>query len=553
MKNNTVKNLVNQVKKALTTKSSLPEMISNSAYIDANGAIIAHDFNTRHNTPDHDIVVFIAGIVEDVAKREKLYSKDALTLAANTGIFNGGKELPEAYADYYKTPAEDFSYITTIPADDLKAAAYCVSDNTARPVLTNIHINTKELYIEAVDGFRAYRKRLVKAVDVEALTPFERDNGLLIPGRAAAYNFKNEIAVYTSEKYIKLISDDGMTLFIRKPDAGQFVNLSSIYEGRGSYKRMNNDIHARIIDIKGFTSALKAAAGAKDDHGHYTIALRTRKGFIDYYIEALDLFGSIEAETEATPAGFNNLFNARYLYDAIANQECSTLEISDSATAPVYITGKGEACALVLPIRGGSDFDRFANYKPEAAAEAKPEAKPEAPAKDNYFRVSDNLTTGMTDEEKEALKRLNARQHAENRFTNIDAEDIRAEVERMRAEKAAQEQEAPAPDPETAAEATEEAPEAAPETTAEISEQVTEKLEIVKREEITPEIREARELYRRLKKCGFTPNEYQEADALIIYKNNKELLKPLARAAGGLYIDTLSIIAAIMTIGDKLN
>lgn len=550
---NTIKALVNQVKKALTTKSSLPELISNSAYVDGDGAIIAHDFN-KHNEPDHDIVVFIAGIVEDVAKREKLYSKDALTLAASTGIFNGGKELPEAYADYYKTPADNFNYITTISAEDFKAASYCVSDNTARPVLTNIHINTKELYIEAVDGFRAYRKRLVKAVDVEALTPFERDNGLLIPGRAAAYNFKNDIVVYTSEKYIKLVSDDGLTLFIRKPNAGQFVNLSSIYEGRGSYKRMNNDIHARIIDIKGFTSALKAASAAKDNHGHYTIALRTRKGFIDYYIEALDLFGSIEAETEATPAGFNNLFNARYLYDAIANQECNTLEISDSATAPVYITGKGEACALVLPIRGGNEFDRFENYKPEAAAEAKPEAT----AKKQFLETPEAFLKDYTDNEKEALKRINDRQNAAGRFENITREDVKREAEAIAAEKAAQEaaaqeQEAPATDPETATEATEEAPEAAPENTAEISEQVTEKLEIVKREELTAEVKEARELYRRLKSCGFTPNEYQEADALIIYKNNKELLKPLARAAGGLYIDTLSIIAAIMTIGDKLN
>lgn len=525
---NTIKALVNQVKKALTTKSSLPELISNSAYVDGDGAIIAHDMS-RHNAPDHDIIIFVAGIVEDVAKREKLYNKDALTLAGDTGIFNGGKELPEAYADLYKTPADNFSYITTIPADDFKAASYCVSDNTARPVLTNIHINTKELYIEAVDGFRAYRKKLVKAVDVDALTPFERDNGLMIPGRAAAYNFKNDIAVYTSEKYIKLVSDDGMTLFIRKPDAGQFVNLSSIYEGRGSYKRMNNDIKARIIDIKGFTSVLKTATGARDYTGRSMIAIRTRKGFIDYYIEALDLFGSIEAETEATPAGFNNLFNARYLYDAIANQECSTLEISDSATAPVYITGTGEACALVLPIRGGSDFDRFENYKPEAAAEAKPEAKPEAPAKENYFRVSDNLMTGMTDEEKEALKRINDRQHAENRFTNIDADDIRAEVERMRTEKAAQEQEAPATDPETTTEATEEAPETIP-----------------------PEVQEARKIYKRLIACKFTPSKVQEAEADAIYTAYKDKLAPIARKAGGLYIDTLSIIAATMAAYNDL-
>lgn len=527
---NTIKALVNQVKKALTTRSPLPEIISNSAYIDNTGAIIAHDFNTKLNAPDHDIMIFIAGVVEDVAKREKLYSKDALTLAASTGIFNGGKELPEAYADYYKTPADNFSYITTIPAEDFKAAAYCVSDNTARPVLTNIHINTKELYIEAVDGFRAYRKRLVKAVDVDALTPFERENGLMIPGRAAAYNFKNDIAVYTSEKYIKLVSDDGMTLFIRKPDAGQFINLSSIYEGRGSYKRMNNDIHARIIDTKGFTSALKAAAAAKDNHGHYTIALRTRKGFIDYYIEALDLFGSIEAETEATPAGFNNLFNARYLYDAIANQECNTLEISDSATAPVYITGTGEACALVLPIRGGSDFDRFANYKPEAAAEAKPEET----AKKKFLETPDAFLTDYTDNEKEALKRINDRQNAAGRFENITREDVKREAEAIAAEKAAQEaaaqeQEAPAADPEKEAEAPADDPETIP-----------------------PEVQEARTIYKRLIACNFTPSKVQEAEADAIYTAYKDKLAPIARRAGGLYIDTLSIIAATMAAYNDL-
>ena len=543
---NTIKTLINQVKKALTTRSALPEIISNSAYVDENGAIIAHDLSRITREPDHDIVIFIAGIVEDVAKREKLYSKDALTLAADTGIFNGGKELPEAYADLYKTPAEQFNYVTTIQADDLKAAAYCVSADRSRPVLTAIHLDVKGLCIESVDGFRAYRKKLTKALDVEALTPFERDNGLLIPGRAAAYNFKHEIAVYNSEKYLKLIDDAGLALYIKKTFQGaQYINLGSIYDGRGSYKRMNNEIKARIIDIKGFTSALKTATGAKDAHGKTTIVIRTRQGFIDYYIGAADIFGSIEAETEATPNGFNAIFNARYLYDAIANQECYTLELSKENNAPMYI-GSGDACALVLPIRGGNERDFFRDYKPEAVTMAKPEnqeapateAAPEAPAadpekeapaKDKFFAVPAALTNGMDENEKEALKRLNEKQNAENRFVNITAEDVKAEAEKIAAEKEA-----------TAA-------------AENISAQVSEKLEIVKREEITPEIKEARELYRRLKKCGFTPNEYQEADALIIYKNNRELLKPIARAAGGLYIDTLAIIAAIMTIGDKLN
>lgn len=489
---NTIKALVNQVKKALTTKSSLPEMISNSAYVDGDGAIIAHDFN-KHNEPDHDIIIFVAGIVEDVAKREKLYNKDALTLAGDTGIFNGGKELPEAYANLYKVPSDAFKYVTTIPADDLKAAAAVVSQDRTRPVLTTIHIDVKGLYIEAVDGFRAYRKKLAKALDVEALTPFERDNGLLIPGRAAAYNFKNDITVYNSEKYLKLIDDTGLTLYIKKTYQGaQYINLASIYDGRGSYKREANEIKARIIDVKGFTSVLKTATGAKDAHGKTTIVIRTRKGFIDYYIPAADIFGSIEADTEATPNGFNAIFNARYLYDAIANQECYTLEISKENNAPMYIANN-DACALVLPIRGGNEKDYFVDYKPEAVSQETAEAADDP------------------EKEAEAIARINERQNKENHFTNISREDVKQEIEK-------QEAEAPADDPET----------------------------------IPPEVQEARTIYKRLIACKFTPSKVQEAEADAIYTAYRDRLAPIARKAGGLYIDTLSIIAATMAVYDDL-
>lgn len=399
---NTIKALVNQVKKALTTRSSLPELISNSAYIDGDGAIIAHDMS-RHNAPDHDIIIFVAGIVEDVAKREKLYNKDALSLASDTGIFNGGKELPEAYADFYKVPADAFEYVTTIPADDFKAAAAVVSQDRTRPVLTTIHIDVKGLYIEAVDGFRAYRKKLVKAVSVDGLEPFERDNGLLISGRAAAYGFKGLITVYNSEKYIKLADDNGITLFVRKLNAGQYINLDAIYEGRNSFKRANNDIHARIIDIKGFTSVLKTATGTKDYTGRSMIAIRTRKGFIDYCITALELCGSIEAETEATPEGFNAIFNARYLYDAIVNQGCNVLEISKENNAPMYISS-GDACALVLPIRGGNEKDYFTDYKPEAVNQ---ETTATAEAADD------------SEKEAEAVRTLNRKSRKQGQFTSV--------------------------------------------------------------------------------------------------------------------------------------
>jgi len=488
---NTIKALVNQVKKALTTKSSLPEMISNSAYVDENGAIIAHDFNTRRNEPDHDIIIFVAGIVEDVAKREKLYNKDALTLAGDTGIFNGGKELPEAYADLYKVPADSFEYVTTIPADDLKAAAAVVSQDRTRPVLTTIHIDVKGLYIEAVDGFRAYRKKLVKAVDIDGLSAFERDNGLLISGRAADYGFKGLITVYNSEKYIKLADDNGITLFVRKLNVGQHINLDAIYEGRGSYKRMNNDIHARVIDVKGFASVLKTATGAKDYTRRSMIAIRTRKGFIDYCITALDLCGSIEAETEATPEGFNAIFNAKYLYDAIVNQDCNVLEISKENNAPMYITNN-DACALVLPIRGGNETDYFKDYKPEAITET-------AEAADD------------PEKEAEAIRTLNEKQNNENHFTNISREDVKQEIEK-------QEAEAPADDPET----------------------------------IPPEVQEARTIYKRLIACNFTPSKVQEAEADAIFTAYRDRLAPIARKAGGLYIDTLSIIAATMAAYNDL-
>lgn len=75
-----------------------------------------------------------------------------------------------------------------------------------------------------------------------------------------------------------------------------------------------------------------------------------------------------------------------------------------------------------------------------------------------------------------------------------------------------------------------------------------EKLEIVKREEITPEIAKARNIYKRLVNCGFKPSKMQELETDIIYQENKEKLQPIARRAGGMYVDTLSIIAAIMAI-----
>lgn len=251
---NTIKALVNQVKKALTTKSSLPEAISNSAYVDENGAIIAHDFNTRHNEPDHDIIIFVAGIVEDVAKREKLYNKDALTLAGDTGIFAGGSDLPENFREWYEIPADNYNQVVTLPADDLKAACISASKDGTRPVLTAFNINGAG-YIEAVDGFRAYRKKIT-GIDTAALDP---DNKLLIPAAAATYFKNGDVTISNGEKWLKLEDNAGVTIYARKL-AGAFINLDSIYTGKYSSKTA-----AAVDPEAAFIEGVKFAAAVIED------------------------------------------------------------------------------------------------------------------------------------------------------------------------------------------------------------------------------------------------------------------------------------------------
>lgn len=494
---NTIKNLINQVKKALTVKSSLPEAISNAAYIDKDGGIIAHDFN-KHGEPDHDIVIFIGGIVEDIAKREKLYNKDALTLAADTGIFNGGYEMPEAYANLFKAPAEDFKKVGEIPAEDFKAAAYAASGDNSRPVLTCIHIAASGK-IEAVDGFRAYRKEC-KPLNIDALTDDDikiRD-GLMIPARVAAYGLKGDIEIFNSEKYIKFVDDCGITLYIRKLNTGNFINLDAIYTGKYA-SHTAATVTLKKSNLKEFGAVLKTAASSKENGRRGTIILRTRKNKLDYYIPGLEIFGSVEAEAtgETSPDYYIEL-NPRYLYDAIINQGGDTIILPDSKQSPVYCNAGGMS-ALCLPIRGDRYYP-FEKYDQEAKAAAEKEA--------------------------EAIKRLNEQQHAENKFTNIGEKEIKAEIDRQEA--------AAAPEKE----ATQEAP--------------AEKLEIVKREEITPpEVVKARRFYKQMRACNFKPTAIQEAEAETIYKLNREQLQPIARKAGNLYIDTLSIIAAIMSVYDN--
>lgn len=515
---NTIKNLINQVKKALTVKSSLPESISNAAYIDKNGGITAHDLN-KHGEPDHDILIFIGGIVEDMSKCDKMYSKDALTLAADTGIFNGGYEMPEAYADYFKAPADVFKKVGEIPADDLKAAAYAASGDNTRPVLTCIHIATSGK-IEAVDGFRAYRKD-GKPLNLDALSKedIEIRDGLMIPARAAAYGLKGDIQIFNSDKYIKFVDDCGITLYIRKLNVGNFINLDAIYTGKYASKTAAT-VTLNKASIKEFGAVLKTATASKENGRRGAIILRAGHNKLDYLIPGLEIFGSIEADTtvDTTPDYYIEL-NPRYLYDAIINQGGNTIFLPDSKQSPVYCNGGGMS-ALCLPIRGDRyyPFEKYDQERKEAA-EKKQQQTPAADPEKKFLEVPEALTPAdFTDDEKEALKRINDRQNAAGRFENITAEDVKKEAEKIAAER----QEAAAP---------------------------AEKLEIVKREEITPpEVVKARRFYKQMRACNFKPTALQEAETDIIYKQHKDKLQPIARRAGGLYIDTLSIIAAIMTV-----
>lgn len=484
----TIKNLINQVKKALTTKSSLPENISNSAYADNHGNLISRDMPDSNT----DIIVFIGGIVEDMTKCEKLYNKDALTLAADTGIFNGGTELPENFTEWYTVPDGDFNFVVKVPADDLKAAAYTVSKDNTRPILTFIHLAPAGM-IEACDGFRAYRKKC-DSLQFEALTDLEKNNGIYIPGRATAYSLKGDVTIYTSDKFLKLVDECGITLFVRKPNQGNFINLDTVYTRDAKYKTPAATV--TIKDIKTFTSVLKTAINAAKRQ-RFGVSLRVFGGKIQYYIPVLDVFGSIEAEaSNDTDTELYYTLNPKYLYDAIINQGGVNLDLPNSKQLPIFCNGDNSS-ALVLPIRTDG-YNPFDNYKPET----------EAPATE---AAAETVTPAETTPATEA---------------NQDAPT-----------------EAPAPDPETET--------AAP----------AEKLEIVPREEkpaapvevIPPEIVKAREIYKKLLACNFRPTKLQEGEADIIYNAYREKLQPIARKAGGLYIDTLSIIAAVMAIYEELE
>ena len=541
---NTVKNLINQVKKALSNKTSFAAF--EQAYADEHGNLLA-----RSLKDNADILVFIGGIIEDMNATNKMYSKDALTLAADTGVFKGGTEVPEHYTDVFTIPDGNFIPVCEISADDLKAAAYTASKDDTRPVLTGINI-TPDGIIQTCDGFRAYRKKC-NPLHHEALTNFEKEHGFILSAAAASYGFKGLINISLSGTHIKLEDTAGLVLYVRKLE-GQFVNMESIY--KMDNKPTNT---AKIKAVKELTSVLKTAKAAqsKAEGNRRGIFIRVREGAIDYFIPALDIYGTIEAETEINTRDTVVLLNPSFLYDAIANQGGTLLEVQNEPYKPAFIRNGANRFemngdTLVLPIRHDDpapfekyDHDRTmekqhkqweeikARHPEEQEAEATPapvatatDTEQEATTdKKQFFETPAATVRDYTADEKEALKRINDRQNAAGRFENITAEDVKKEAEKIAAERQEAEQEAAAP---------------------------VEKLEIVKREEITPpEVVKARRFYSQMKSCHFKPTAIQEAEAETIYKLNREQLQPIARQAGNLYIDTLSIIAAIMSVYDN--
>lgn len=359
---NSIKAFVNQVKKAITTKGSCKA--SECAYVNANGDLLAHEIGENQ-----DILIFVASVVEDLNKRNKLYNKDALTLAANTGIFNGGEEVGP-FEDYYKVPEEDFKTYGAIDAEDLEAAAISTSKEAYRPTLTAVHLS-KEGFIESCDGFRAYRKFDSVGYNAEALNPSE--TGLLIPGRVAAYGLKGVIKVFASDKYIKLVDGCGVVLYIRKLSTSNYVNLSGVYPEKIGVGSVGV---AKIKNVKEFSEVLKVAAAAskKDRSG---IILRASNDSIEYYIKALNIYGSIEADIiEATADDYFIEVNPKYILEAL--KQGGRVVYFGEKCKPSIIEAENGGAALVLPIRSDScnPFDNMP--KQEAKQEAKPEAvKPE--------------------------------------------------------------------------------------------------------------------------------------------------------------------------------
>jgi DNA polymerase III sliding clamp (beta) subunit (PCNA family) len=465
----TINTLVNQIKKVIVNKTSIPAAAT--AYINGKGDITAVNFS------DYEIKAFIAGVFADAAAEDlnKCYNKDSLALYTKTGALVNGEELPENCAEFFKVPEDNFVMLCTVTPETLKNCVAAVSKDNSRPYLTGININTNDAYIEAVDGFRSYR------APVELVGSAAHD--VIIPGLAASYGYKGAVEIAAGEKYARLTDTlTGFTVYARMLN-GPFVNIEKIYEKSYKYKAVI------VKDLEKITPYLKAAC--KLERENKLTYIRFKDSRLDYAIPALNVYGSLE--TDGHEAGAAAAYNPAFLLDAIAAAGNTFVYNPDSMMqGPLTIGEAGSPEALLLPIRCDryevNDVFKALDIKGRTPEEDnKPE---EMPAPDHMEEETTPTPVEDVTPEAAAVAAINEKQNKENRFVNITPEDVK----RQQAITAAQ------------------------------------------------------AYYKALR--GYKVSTIQAITAEAIYQVNREILQPIARRAGGLYIDNIAIIAAITAAAD---
>lgn len=496
----TINTLINQIKKVIVNKSSIPE--ASKAYVNSNGDIIASNYT------DRGIVAFIAGVFADAAAENlnKLYSKDSLSLYTKTGALVGGADLPENYKDAFVIPEDNYTVLCTVTPETLKNTAAAVSRDNTRTFITGFHINTSEGFIESVDGFRSYRA----PVDIVGKV----DREVIIPGVVANYGYKGNVEIAAGEKYARLRDTiTGFTVYTQYTNAVQFVQLSRLYEYGSKYAAVT------VKNLETLVPYLKTAC--KLDRENRVVYIRFKGGRLDYSIPPLDVYGSLETDIKDLPEGAA-AYNALYMLDAITAAG-NTLHYDTKSThnAPIIVGNTGAPEALLLPIHfdcyqiadAFKPLDIVGNKQQETPAPAAPEetkhdntaaasdlpnneeTTPEVNQEDNRQEMpadfpADPTLEETTTPEAAAVADINEKQNKDNHFVNISPEDVK----RQQAITAAQ------------------------------------------------------AYYKALQ--GYKLTSLQELTATAIYKANKAVLQPIARQAGGLYIDSIAIIAAITAAAD---
>lgn len=508
----TINTLVNQIKKVIVNKSSIPE--ASKAYVNSNGDIIASNYT------DRGIVAFIAGVFADAAadNLNKLYSKDSLSLYTKTGTLVNGSTLPENCAGYFEIPEDNFKLVCTVTPETLKTVSEVVSRDMTRAYLTGFNVNTEGNYIEACDGFRAYREPINTAAHI--------DHDLIIPGIAASYVYKGNIEIAAGEKWARLTDTiTGFIVYARYVTEGRYVNLHQIYEK--SYK-----YHAVTVkDLESIAPYLKAAC--KLEREARLTYIRFKDSRLDYAIPALNVYGSLE--TDGHEAGAAGAYNSAYLSDAITAAGNTFVYNPDSMMhGPLTVGKAGGPEALLLPIRCDAwevsdvfkPLDIVGNRQQE---ETRADNTETTPAPD-----PDNVTPEETKQEAPAPDLPN---NEETNAPEVNQEDNRPEeVNREEAPDVIQEE---TTTPEAAAVA------AINEKQNKDNHFVNISPEDVKRQQA---ITAAQAYYKALR--GYKVSTIQAITAEAIYQANRDILQPIARRAGGLYIDNIAIIAAITAAAD---